>query len=239
LYLGPSWAVQSYESWNGDTDTIKTNLAQELRLENYTQLANYSESNMRQLNRAIEFMQQHPELAPFRLLFVMSSSLHDAPVLRSGTREEFAMVFLRSKNPIDLLQDLERGFYDRICQLGIPVGLIGAHTDVVDYDFPPHVTVIHPSWQNFLGNQSGLDPFLGWPCEIANLWLQGRLDYGRHIPMVDPSKELVFEIDQQFKRWDILEQNKLWCGVHPNLRGNQLFAKHIADSFNKWIDNVA
>jgi lysophospholipase L1-like esterase len=35
-----------------------------------------------------------------------------------------------------------------------------------------------------------------------------------------------------------MEKHQLFKGVHPNILGNQLFAKEIADSFNQWIDNV-
>jgi len=238
LYLGPSWAVQSYESANGDSDPVKTNLAKELKLTNYTQLANYGETNLQQLDRAVNFMQQHPELAPFCMLFVVSCSLTDAPGLLNVTKEEFALYFLKSKNPLGLVQDFERKFYDRLCELNVPVGLIGAHTDVVPYNFPKHVTVIHPSWQNFLGSQCGLDPFFGWAGEIPNLWVQGRLGQVVTIPKTNPSYEVVFEIDHLLYQWDILEQNKLWNVVHPSILGNQLFAKEIADSFNQWIDNV-
>jgi hypothetical protein len=118
------------------------------------------------------------------------------------------------------------------------MALIGAHTDIVDFDFAKNITVLHPSWQNFLGSCCELDKFFGWPCEIANLWLQGRLDYNTYIPQVKPSKSVVFEIDRLMSKWTTLQLNNLWNGVHPSILGNQLFAKEIADSFNKWIDNV-
>ena len=238
LYLGPSWAVQSYESNNGDNDPIKTNLAQELKLTNYTLLADYSNTNIAQLNKAITFMDQHVELGPFCLVFVLSSSLHDAPVFYNLSDEKFAYKFLDSSDPISIIKDVEKLFYQELNKLDIPIALIGAHTDVVDFNFKENITVIHPSWQNFLGSQCGLSKLFGWPAEVANLWLQGRLGYNIHIDRVCPSKEVVFEIDKLFSCWTTMQQNKLWNGVHPSILGNQLFAKEIADSFNRWIDNV-
>jgi len=238
LYLGPSWAVQSYESMNGDNDPSKTNLAQELKLNNYTQLANYNSTNMAQLNKAITFIDQHPELAPFCLVVVLSNSLDDAPMFYNLSREKFAHKFLSSVDPISIIKDTERLFYQEINKLNIPIALIGAHTDVVDFDFNENVTVIHPSWQNFLGSQCGLTKFFGWPVEIANLWLQGRLEYDIYIDTIRPSIEMVFEMDKLFSHWTTMQTNKLWNGVHPSILGNQLFAKKIADPFNKWLDNV-
>jgi hypothetical protein len=35
-----------------------------------------------------------------------------------------------------------------------------------------------------------------------------------------------------------IEKHKLFRSCHPNILGNQLFAKEIADPFNNWIDNA-
>jgi hypothetical protein len=238
LYLGPSWAVQSYESFSGDNDVVKTNLAQELGLSNFTQIANYGKSNLSQLTSAKKFIENHAELAPFNILFVMSESLTDGPKYYNLSREKFAYDFLTANDPITIIKNLETDFYQQLSKLQIPMALIGAHTDIVDFDFAKNITVLHPSWQNFLGSCCNLDKFFGWPCEIANLWLQGKLDYNTDIRQVKPSKPVVFEIDKLMSRWTTFQLNNLWNGVHPTILGNQLFAKEIADSFNQWIDNV-
>ena len=54
----------------------------------------------------------------------------------------------------------------------------------------------------------------------------------------DPSSAVVDEIHKIFKIWSAMEQHNLFKGVHPNILGNQLFAKHIANAFNQWIDNA-
>ena len=238
LYLGPSWAVQSYESFSGNDDVVKTNLAQELGLSNFTQIAKYGKSNLSQLISAKKFMEDNANLAPFNILFVMSESLSNGPAHYNLSAEKFAHDFLTSDDPIAIIKNLEIDFYRQLSNLQIPMALIGAHTDIVDFDFAKNITVLHPSWQNFLGSCCELDKFFGWPCEIANLWLQGRLDYNTYIRQVKPSKSVVFEIDRLMSKWTTLQLNNLWNGVHPSILGNQLFAKEIADSFNQWIDNV-
>jgi hypothetical protein len=241
LYLGPSWAVQSFESTHGE-DPVKTNLAQELGLTNYTSLALYAQSNLDQFKRAQQFMQQHAELAPFRIVFVIGNSLRDGPLDSVMSEVEWAKIFLVSRDPVDIAMSLEQEFYKRLNTLGVPVALIGAHTDVVCQSHH-NITVIHPSWQNFLGQQLGLSQFSGWAADIAHRWLQGvyipesgppaRFELGQ-----DPSPAVVDEIYKLFKLWKTLERHKLFMDSHPNILGNQLFAQEIAKTFRVWIDNA-
>ena len=241
LYLGPSWAVQSFESTHGLDDPVKTNLAQELELFDYTSLALYANSNLDQLQEAEAFMQQHPELAPFRIVFVMANSLQDGYKIAGVSQVDFARAFLTSEDPVGTIKTLEQQFYHRLNSLGIPVALIGAHTDV-EYESFDNITVIHPSWQNFLGQRCGLNSFYGWPADVGHRWLQGIVipEYGppEHFELgTNPSPVVVDEIHKLFNvNWRILEKNKLFKGTHPTILGNQLFAQEIKQSVNNWID---
>jgi hypothetical protein len=241
LYLGPSWAVQSFESIHGLDDPVKTNLAQELELNNYTSLALYAKSNLDQLYDAEEFMQLHPELAPFRIVFVTANSLQDAHKISKVSEAEFAQSFLTSSDPIDIVKTLEQQFYRKLNSLDVPVALIGAHTDVECESFD-NITVIHPSWQNFLGQRCGLNSFYGWSADVAHRWLRGIIipEYGppEHFELeTRPSKAVVDEIHKLYNfNWKILEKNKLFTWSHPNILGNQLFAREIQQSVNNWID---
>jgi hypothetical protein len=243
LYLGPSWAVQSFESPGGEHDPVKTNLAQELELKDYTSLALYASNNFDQLALAQEFIQQHPELAPFRIVFVSANSLSHGYEIFNMSQVEFAKMFLTSNDPLDLVQSLEQKFYQQLVKLNVPVALIGAHTDVI-WQSHDNITVIHPSWQNFLAEQCGLDSFYGWAADVGHRWLQGinvpKKGPPEHFDLgTKPSSAVVDEIHKiLFKTWMKIEKHQLFKGVHPNILGNQLFAKEIANSFNQWIDNV-
>ena len=236
------WAVQSYETTTGLEDPVKTNLAQELKLTNYTSLAQYAKSNLDQLMEAQSFIQQHPELAPFRIVFVTANSLRDGPVDSGLSEVEWAKTFLDSRDPLDIVMNLEQEFYKRLNSLGIPVALIGAHTDVA-CDSHDNITVIHPSWQNFLGQRSGLNTFHGWAADIAHRWLQGVYIPESGPPATfelnrNPSPAVVDEIHKLFVIWRTLKKHKLFFGTHPTILGNQLFAKEIAEPFTKWLDNA-
>jgi hypothetical protein len=243
LYLGPSWAVQSFESVQGLDDTVKTNLACELGLNNHTVLAAYANSNFDQLHSAQVFMQQHAELAPFRVVFLTANSLQDGHKIYNTTQIDFARSFLTSNDPIDLVKELEHKFYQQIISLNIPVALIGAHTDVTCKS-NDNVTVIHPSWQNFLAQQCGLNSFYGWAADVGHRWLHGIVipEYGppEHFELgKNPSATVIDEIYSVFNdHWQAFQSHRLFVGNHPNILGNQLFAKEIDDSFQKWIDNV-
>jgi hypothetical protein len=243
LYLGPSWAVQSFESPGGEHDPVKTNLAQELELKDYTSLALYANNNFDQLSRAQHFIQQHPELAPFRIVFVSANTLSHGYKIFNMSRVEFAKMFLTSNDPLDLVQSLEQKFYQQLVKLNVPVALIGAHTDVTCQSHD-NITVIHPSWQNFLAKHADLNSVYGWAADVAHGWLQGivipKVGELEHFELgKDPSPAVVDEIHKIiFDTWMEIEKHKLFRSCHPNILGNQLFAKEIADSFNQWIDNV-
>jgi hypothetical protein len=243
LYLGPSWAVQSFETWQGN-DPIKTNLAQELELVNYTNLARCGDSNMAQIDMAQEFMRDHPELAPFRAIFITSNSLQDSERLLNMHRVDFARHFITHDSVLNLVRDLELQFYRAVEELNIPVALIGAHTDIQDYAWSPNVTVIHASWQNFLASVVGLNSFVGWAAEIAQLWLSSKIVPAQG-PMMSfdcdqaPSMSAVFEIDHVMTTWSRLERAGLWKGVHPNIKGNKIFAQAISQLINQWLGKTS
>lgn len=240
LYLGPSWAVQSFESPLGLDDPVKTNLASELKLTSFTSLAQRAASNFDQIECAENFMLQHPELSPFRIVFVTSNSLQDGHKLTGTNQVEFVKSFLKSKNPLGIIQSLEEYFYKKLNYLKIPVALIGAHTDV-SCESHDNITVIHNSWQNFLAQQCNIGSFYGWPAEVAHRWFQGIIDSKQQFsPDYNPSKEVVNEIHKLIqKNWPILERNKLFVDCHPNILGNQLFAQQIQKTINNWLDKTS
>ena len=239
LYLGPSWAVQSYESLYGYDDPVKTNLAKELNFNNYTQLAHYGDSNLTQLNKAKKFISDNIDLGPFRIFFVVNTSLDDSAEFYKTNLADFAKTFLLSTIPLTLVKELEILFYKELEQLDMPIAVVGSHTDIVDYTFNNNVTVIDPSWQNFIGSQCGVERFFGWPAAMGHAWMQGSLNGTGHYNVdFDPSMEVVFEINRVFDYWTSFVDAGLWCGVHPNIQGNQLYANHIREKVNQWFDNT-
>jgi hypothetical protein len=240
LYVGASWAVQSFESISGVDDPVKTDLSRELGLVNYTFLAEYAKSNLDQLKCAQEFMAQNPELAPFRIVFVTGNSLDDGHKIAGTTQTEFAKYFLTSNDPIGIVKNLEQHFNQQVNALGVPVALIGAGTDVT-CESHENITVIHSSWQNFLGQRCGLNSFYGWPINVGRTWLKGSVipDYGPMVPInleTAPSAAVLRETHKIKIFWKTMQQHKLLFGGHPTILSNQLFAQEIQHSINSWLD---
>jgi hypothetical protein len=218
LYLGPSWAVQSFETPMGE-DLERTNLAEQLQLSTYTNLARCGENNFQQLHMAREFMAANPDLAPYRAVFVTANSITHGHILYDTVPDEFVRYFLTHSDVVSVVQDLETKFYQELTDLNIPVALIGAHTDVVPGEWSNLITVIHHSWQNFLAKQSGLRDFFGWSADVAHRWL--------HDTDVQPSVSTVAEISLILDVWGKLERRRVFCGVHPNIQGNGLIKPAI------------
>jgi hypothetical protein len=159
-------------------------------------------------------------------------------------RVDFARHFITHDSVLNLVRDLELQFYRAVEELNIPVALIGAHTDIQDYAWSPNVTVIHASWQNFLASVVGLNSFVGWAAEIAQLWLSSKIVPAQG-PMMSfdcdqaPSMSAVFEIDHVMTTWSRLERAGLWKGVHPNIKGNKIFALAISHLINQWLGKTS
>lgn len=230
LYLGPSWAVQSFETPMGE-DLERTNLAEQLQLSTYTNLARCGDNNFEQLLMAREFMAANQHLGPFRAVFVTANSLSYGHILYQTSRAEFVRYFLTHHDVVSVVKDLETKFYQELADLNIPVALIGAHTDVMPGNCGGLITVIHHSWQNVLAKKLGLRDFFGWPADVAQYWIAKETH-------IEPSVSSVSEISLILGIWGKLERRRLFCGVHPNIQGNKLFAEAIGESVNQWLDKT-
>ena len=113
----------------------------------------------------------------------------------------------------------------------MPVGLIGAHSDIFDCDYE-NIEIIHPSWQKFLGNIAGIEIKNGWGAEVAHRWLV------YEFPNSSICKEAVEMISENLDAWIKLELNNLFYQVHPNRRGNILFANEIKSKVNSFMQNI-
>jgi hypothetical protein len=127
-------------------------------------------------------------------------------------------------------------FMDRLSKLNNPVAVIGGHSDF--YYVPDNVTVIDSSWQNFLRQESNLDTGYNWGVDAFHTQL--RLSKNDH--MLDIKKNnresvelFVDKIWNQFDIWKKLEKNKLFCNVHPNKRGNKIYAKHTLGNVREFL----
>jgi hypothetical protein len=220
LYVGPSWANRSYDTPMGE-ETDYTNLYKELNLDvdDLTKLGATNDFFLRMLDKNSHSNYNLPYSGIIWVYCEPISDIQDQKSLIES--EDFWQI--RSKKNKDTLQ--------RINDIGVPIALIGAHSDIVDCDFS-NITVIHPSWQKFLADYSNTKLNHGWGCEVGHRLLLGEF------PKAKASKNIVNYISDTWGVWCKLDLNRVFCWCHPNKLGTELFAKEIKNNVQSWYNNL-
>ena len=215
VYVGPSWAVQNFDRIQPQK---YTNLKTLLSLQT-TDLSHLGSSNWENLLRIKQ------EKKYQGIIWIYCEPLMDIETFGISTINDL----LKSENFWELRRECNRVMLNKMNELGCPVAVIGAHSDIVDNDYNNLYTV-HHSWQNFLGNQINLNIEEGWGAEVAHRWFLRR--------NIKPSHNLVDKISTTFKFWKQLEAQDLFYEVHPTYKGNELFAEAIKEKVYNFIDQL-
>jgi len=239
IYSGPSWAHQSFDTPQG-LEPNKTSLLKQWGLENIA--VNISQ---RGSNANAEYSKFTGQTQVFRpeingtfdlslpIIYVMCEPLgifNDNPSYLNeyidNSRALWDMRYLKNKQ-----------FMRKLSRLNNRVAVIGAHADVSDV--PDNVTIIDSSWQNFLRQEAGLDTGYNWGSEVLHRHMTDNDCLEDMLTGSYKNKESVeFIVDKiwnQFDIWKKLEKNKLFCDVHPNKLGNELYAKHTLDNVQEFL----
>jgi hypothetical protein len=225
IYIGPSWAVRSFDTPDGN-DQETTNLAQEWNI-GVQNLAEHAFSNWMLLGKIRSYVKDNPQESQTPIIWVYGEPLldtwvyQDTPIEQALTRDDWWQ--MRERVNQQILQD--------ISELGNPVALIGAHSDIVDCDHP-NITVIHPSWQKFLGEQIGIYIKAGWGAEVAHRFIVTDRS-------IKPSHSVIDAVSELFLQWHKLEMHGLFQICHASLLGNKLFAKAIESDVKKWLSQFS
>jgi len=217
LYVGPSWAARSYDTVEG-SELNYTNLLQEFDIP-AVNLSKPSLSNIQCLDIVNNYQKSFDAV-----IWVYCEPILDVP-------HQLKKDLLESENFWNIRDKINSNILEKINNLGCPVGMIGAHSDLVNCDYR-NITIVHPSWQKFLANQIGIELEHGWGADVAHRYAMYELKNCK------PSKSVVELITNTFKIWTQLELLGLWRGVHPNRNGNELFAKAIKSSVQSFINNL-
>ena len=225
IYSGPSWAFQSFDTPEGDEPNT-TNLLKEWGLGDIA--INISKGG----GNSIEQYERFKDLN-LPVIYVMCEPLS----IFNATPNYLDKYFDGGINSVwDMRTRRNKNFMERLSQLNNRVAVIGAHADVSDV--PDNVTVIDSSWQNFLRQESGLDTGYNWGVDALHtqLSLSNNIDMLKMPYRNRKNVELfVDKIWNQFDIWKKLEKNKLFCDVHPNKLGNELYAKHTLDNVQEFL----
>jgi hypothetical protein len=234
VYTGPSWAARSYDPPGTPEFKNPTNLAKEWQIPFFdvsnpgTTVLNRIDAVKKLDNTTLPIVWVYNE--PIKCLTEATGLSNEQIIQRSDWR--------------DIWEDCNQFCLKAINDLNRPVLLIGAHSDIVNCDYK-NITVAHPSWQKFLANQAGMpikdntvsvkmddggDFFVStcWGAEVLHKFMHEN----SHIT---PSAEVTNAVWDIFFFWKELEKSNLFFEVHPNHRGNKLFAEHLTPTVIKFL----
>jgi hypothetical protein len=237
IYTGPSWANQSYDAPGSWEYQHKTNLAKEWSLPFH----DYSQCGSSALNRseAIKKTQQH-----LPIVWIYNEPLLDLQEATGLSMSEF----IRRSDWFDIWKECNKFCLDTINQIGVPVFLIGGHSDVIDCKYENIVTG-HFSWQHWIAEQAGLkvdnDGLIHvkindgsdfsfrhcWGAEFAHRYMHENSN-------ISPSSEIVDAVWNILFFWKELEKANLFFDVHPNRKANQEFAKVLLPALQNFLQDT-
>jgi hypothetical protein len=230
-YTGPSWAASSYPI----EDATATNLA---KLWNIPYLDQSRPGSS--VLPCVKMIKKEKSSAP--IVWIYNEPLGDLVEITSIGYKEF----LARPDWKDIRKECNQYCLTAISSLNRPVLLIGAHSDIVDCNHA-NITVGHHSWQKFLADQADMITRKGkinvkmddgGSFSFRNCWGAEVIHRKMHSwPDISPDSELVNNIWDIFFFWKALEKADLFYEVHPNRRGNMLFAEHLKPTVIKFLED--
>jgi hypothetical protein len=229
VYTGPSWAASSYP-----IGIESTNLAKEWRLQ-HTNCAIPASTVL----TCIDAVKLTPTSLP--LVWVYNEPLG---CLKEATGLTKAQLIQRSDWK-DIWEECNQFCLKKIASLNRPVLLIGGHSDIVNCEYS-NITVGIASWQKFLAKSANMtieDQAVHvkmddgsdfkvqhcWGAEVTHRFMHENSD-------IKPSIEITNAVWDIFFFWKELEKSNLFHDVHPNKRGNELFASFLKPTIVKFLE---
>jgi hypothetical protein len=232
VYTGPSWAVSSFP--NDRPYHITTNLASEWNIN----CINYAKNG-------------NDTLESFEL--VKTSSLpiiwvYEEPIkcLTKATGMGLDQ-FVSRQDWKEIWSEVNQFCLKKISSIGVPVLLIGGHSDIVDCNYT-NIKVAHVSWQKFLADKASMNVNqksitvkppdskefqidLCWGVEIVQCFVYTN-------PKIIPVQSLIDNIWHIFCFWKQLEKSGWFYGVHPNYRATVTFAQYLKPMVLEFLQDI-
>jgi hypothetical protein len=228
IYTGPSWAASSYP-----VENKSTNLAREWNIPfNNQSLAGTSILNRVAAVKNLNFT--------VPIIWIYGEPFGDLENITNMSKSEL----IQRHDWKDIWHECNQYCLSSIANIGSPVLLIGAHSDIVNCDYN-NITVGHASWQKWLAQQIGLvvdDNTVqvkmddGGDFSFDHCWGAEVIHrYMHEHPGINPDPSLTNSVWDIFFFWKELEKANLFCEVHPNLPGNQLFARFLHPTVTNFL----
>jgi hypothetical protein len=142
--------------------------------------------------------------------------------------------FVESEDFWAIRADANQQILQKIGCLSCPVAMIGSHSDVSGCEHP-NITVIHPSWQQFLARQVGVELEHGWEAEVAHRWIS---ELWTSRSGARPSHALMDRCYATLQAWHKIERGGLFNWAYPNRLGTELFAREIGPGVEAFIHGL-
>lgn len=236
VYTGPSWAFRSYDPPGTIENSNPTNLAKEwqiscvdLSLPGSTVLDRIEAVNKSDIDLPIVWIYNEP-----------------VQHIKVATGMDFKE-FVQRSDWLDLWKECNQWCLNKINSIGRPVLIIGAHSDIVECNFP-NITIGYPSWQRWIAFLAGLTVDndiihvkmddggnyslnMCWGAEVIHRFIHEHRD-------INPSQEIINSVWDMYFFWKELEKANLFFEVHPNKEANQQFAKFLFPVVNKFLQDT-
>lgn len=241
VYVGNSWAAQSFdplapgESPNlGMISTRVTNLAKEWEIPHQ----NISRAGTSNLNRIDAFYNQNIRKP---VIWIYGEPTLDLTIITKLTNKEF----IQRADWKDIWNECNQHCLSAIDSLGVPVLLIGGHSDIVNCKYN-NITIGYPSWQKWIASKAGLfvdtnkisinknSEFsidLCWGAEVIHRFMH-------QSPNIKPSSDLIDSCWNMLFFWKKLIEAELFYQVHPNYRCTELFAEYLKPTVEKFLQDT-
>lgn len=236
IYTGPSWAQRSYDPPNTTEYHNPTSLAKEWNIP----CIDLSTIGASVLNKVEALINCKPSLP---IIWIYNEPILDLVDITGMQMDEF----IQRSDWHEIWQECNRRCLEKINSIGLPVLLIGAHSDIVDCEFS-NITVGCASWQKYLAQLAGIKIDNNriyvkmddggdfsfeqcWGAEIAHRFIHEH-------PNTMPSQEITNAIWDIFFFWKELEKANLFFEVHPNKKANQQFAQFLLPVVTKFLQDT-
>jgi hypothetical protein len=217
LYAGPSWAFQSYNTQDGN-EPYKTSVFKELQL-SAINISKPGGSNKQQL----DYIKTNSRYRNNPVIWLYCEPLLDLKHYKGIEYHEL----IEREDWLSIRKEVNVTILNEINDLGVPVAIIGSHSDVTDCSLP-NIEIIEQSYQKCLCDVARI-PYncLGWGPEMMHksILLHGNLK---------PTRSLVDEISKTYNVWKQLESNGLFFDVHPTVNGVVEFSAIIKSKLDIW-----
>ena len=224
LYVGPSWAYQSFDPVESNIPITNLNLELEI---NAINLSGNGLSNLECIDQVQKFKDNYDAI-----FWVYCEPIKDIEKLGISSIPDL----VQNENFWSLRSEANCQILKKISNLSVPIAIVGAHSDIVDCSYP-NITVIHDSWQKYLESLINSDwpedekLNEGWGAEIVHSWIH-------NMNITRPSMTVLDRVSATFFSWTLLERAGLWHVVHPSKKGNELFSSKIKASTHSWLNNI-